>query len=260
MAVHPTAVVHETASLGDVEIGPYAVIGEGVTLADGVAVGPHAVIRGVTSIGVNTVVDAHAVLGGEAQDDRHEQGSGTRLEIGSGNTIREFCTIHVGSSAGRGLTRIGDDCVLMSHSHVAGDADIGSGATLSSGAMLAGNVDIGAGAVLGVGAAVHQYCRIGRLAMVGQGSMCTQDVPPFSLAQGDRARLFGLHVVGLKRSGLPPETVGALKDAWRLLFTEGLPIRAAMARVQRRDIAEVQELVDFVSSTKRGIARSVGRG
>lgn len=257
--MHPTAVVDPSATLGDVEVGPYAVIGANVTLADGVVVGPHAVVLGPTTVGARTRIDAHAVVGGEAQDNRHDPSVETRLVIGEDNVIREFCTVHRGSSAGRQLTQIGDRCVFMSHSHVACDGKVGNDVVLSTSATLAGNVDVGHGAVLGVGAAVHQFCRIGRLAMVGQGAMCTQDVPPFSLAQGDRARLFGLHVVGLKRAGVSPEAVGHLKEAWRILFTEGLPLRAAVARVEDAELAEVAELLAFVSSSRRGIARSVGR-
>lgn len=259
MSIHPTAVVDPSATLGDVEVGPFAVIGAGVTLADGVVVGPHAVIQGPTTIGARTRIDAHAVVGGEAQDNRHDPAMETRLLIGEDNVIREFVTVHRGSSAGRALTVIGNGCVLMSHTHVACDALVGDGVVLSTGCTLAGNVDVGDGAVIGAAAVAHQYCRIGRLAMVGQGAMCTQDIPPFSLAQGDRARLFGLHVVGLKRAGIDASTVGPLKDAWRVLFTEGLPLRAAVARVGHADVPEVAELLSFVSSSRRGIARSVGR-
>ncbi|MCO4743167.1 MAG: acyl-ACP--UDP-N-acetylglucosamine O-acyltransferase [Proteobacteria bacterium] len=260
MAIHPTAVIDETAKLGDVEIGPFAVIGAGVTLADGVSVGPHAVVMGPTSVGEGTRIDAHAVLGGAPQDNQHDASVATRLEIGARNQFREFTTVHRGSSAGRGVTRIGDENYFMSQTHVACDASVGNGVTLSTAATLAGHVDVGDGAVLGVGAAIHQYCRIGRLAMVGQGAMCTQDVPPFTLAQGDRARLFGLNVAGLRREKVQTDAVSALKDAWRVLFTDGLPLRVAMGRVRAQDsVAEVDELLAFLAESKRGIARAVGR-
>lgn len=259
MAIHPTAVVHETAQLGDVEIGPYVVIGAEVILANGVVVGPHAVIHGPTTIGEDTHIDGHAVLGGAPQDERHDATVRTTLQIGARNHFREFTTVHRGSSAGRGITSIGDDNYFMCQTHVACDAEVGSGVTLSTAATLAGSVQVGDGAVLGVGAAIHQNCRIGRLAMVGQGAMCTQDVPPFTLAQGDRARLFGLNVTGLRRakiSGVPQ-----LKDAWRVLFTEGLPLRSGLVRVrdQGENTEEVVELLAFLSSSERGVARAVGK-
>jgi UDP-N-acetylglucosamine acyltransferase len=259
MSVHPTAVIDPSATLGEVTVGPFAVVGPDVTLADGVVLGSHAVVRGPATIGARTRIDSHAVIGGEPQDDRHDASVETRLVIGEDNVIREFVTIHRGSSAGRGLTVIGNRCILMSHTHVAGDSQVGDEVTLSTGAKLSGNVDVGHRAVVGAAAVVHQYCRIGRLAMVGQGAMCTQDIPPFTLAQGDRARLFGLHVVGLKRSGVSAHAVSSLKDAWRVLFTEGLPLRAALSRVQGTELSEVAELLAFVSNSQRGIARSVGR-
>ena len=150
---------------------------------------------------------------------------------------------------------------MVTLAHIACDAVVGNGVTLSTAATLAGHVDVGDGAVLGVGAAVHQFCRIGRLAMVGQGAMCTQDVPPFSLAQGDRARLFGLNVGGLRRSKVDTAAVTELKDAWRLLFTEGLPLRVATARVRdgSSNTDEVLELLDFLAQSKRGVARAIGR-
>ena len=259
MSIHPTAKVDPKAQFGDVQVEAYAVIGSGVSLADGVRVGPHAVIYGPTSIGEGTQISAHAVIGGAPQDDRHDDSVETRLVIGRDTVIREFCTIHRGSSAVRGLTRVGDGVYMMARCHVGCDATVGDRVTLATGAVLGGHVDVGPGAVLGLGATVHQYCRVGRLAMVAQGAMCTQDVPPFSLAQGDRARLFGLNVRGLKRSAISPEAVGSLKQAWRTLFSEGLPLKAALARVRGSSVAEVEELVEFASSSTRGIARSVGR-
>lgn len=257
MGVHKTAVVDKKAELGDVEVGPFAVIGAGVVLHDGVVVGPHAVIEGPTTIGKRTRVGAHVVLGGAPQDAKHD-GSPTRLEIGEDNDFREFSTAHRGSSGGRGITRIGARNFFMCNSHVAHDCIVGSDNTFANSAAIAGHVTVGDKIVFGGLAGVHQHARIGRLAMVGGGAMCAQDVPPFTLAQGDRARLFGLNVVGLKRAGLPSDTVSALKAAWRTLFVAGLPMRVAMGQVREQfgSIAEVVELVEFLESTTRGVCRA----
>lgn len=257
MGIHKTAVIDKRAELGDVEIGPYAVIGAGVILHDGVAVGTHAVIDGPTVVGARTRIGHHVVLGGAPQDAKHD-GSATRLEIGADNVFREFATAHRGSSASRGVTRIGDGNFFMCNSHVAHDSIVGNGCMFANSAAIAGHVEVGDGVVFGGLAGVHQYARIGRLAMIGGGAMCAQDVPPFTLAQGDRARLFGLNIVGLKRAGMTPGAVAALKAAWRTLFVSGLAIRAAMnkAREEHPDVPEVVELLTFLEGTSRGVCRA----
>lgn len=258
MAVHPTAVVHPQARIGaGVHIGPFAVIGPEVTLAKGVRVGAHSVIEGRTQIGAETQLSAHVCLGGPPQDRKHD-GVPTRLVIGERNVFREFVTVHCGSSEGRGETRIGDDGYFMANSHVAHDALVGSGVMLANSAAIAGHCEIGDGAVLGGLAGIHQHVRIGRLAMVGAGAMCSQDVPPFTIAQGDRARLFGLNIVGLRRAGVDTEVVRALKEAWRLVFTSGLAMRAGMhqAREAVGGVAEVDAFLAFLDAAPRGVCRA----
>lgn len=257
MAIHPTAVVDPSAQLGEVEIGAFAFVGPDVVLADGVVLRPHAVVLAHTEIGARTEVWSHAVLGGDPQDRKHD-GSGTRLLIGEDNVFREAATAHRGSSAGTGVTRIGDRNYFMVQSHVGHDAVVASDCMLANSVALGGHVAVDDGVVFGGLSAVHQHGRIGRLAMVGGGAMCTQDVPPFTLAQGDRARLFGLNVIGLRRAGLAGEQTSALKSAWRTLFTSGLPIRTAMARVREEHaaVAEVMELLSFLEGTVRGVCRA----
>lgn len=258
MSIHPTAVVHEGAEIGDVEIGPYAVIGGGVTLADGVQVAAHSVVQGRTTVGSGTQIGPHAVLGGPPQDRKHD-GSPTRLVIGERNVFREFSSAHRGSSSDRGLTRIGDDNYFMANSHVAHDCEVGSDCMFANSAAIGGHVTVGDGVVLGGLVGVHQFARIGDLAMVGGGAMCAQDVPPFTLAQGDRARLFGLNVTGLRRAGFDSDQISALKSAWRTLFVSGLPARAAIARVRdESDRPEVLQLVDFLERSERGVCRPAG--
>jgi UDP-N-acetylglucosamine acyltransferase len=255
--VHPTAVVDPRAELGDVEIGPYAVVGPGVTLADGVVVGPHAVVTGPTSIGERTRLDAHAVLGGDPQDLKHG-GAPTRLVVGADNVFREFTTAHRGSTGGRGVTIVGDRNYFMANSHVAHDCTVGSDCMFANSTAIGGHVTVQDRVILGGLVGVHQHARIGRLAMVGGGGMCAQDVPPFTLAQGDRARLYGLNVIGLRRAGFDAAVITALKTAWRLLFGAGAPSRTALdkARAECGDVAEAAELIAFIESSERGVCRA----
>lgn len=257
MSIHPTAIVDPAASLGDVEVGPFAIIGADVELADGVRVGPHCVIEGPCAIGAGTVLHAHVVLGGPPQDQKHDPAVPTRLVIGERNVFREFTTAHRGTSTGRLVTEIGSDNYFMANSHVAHDCVVGDRTMFANSAAIAGHVTVGDGAILGGLCAIHQHCRIGRLAMIGGGAMCAQDVPPFTLAQGDRARLFGLNIIGLRRAGFSNDAITMLKEAWRTLFVDGLPKRVALSRAEAAhgEIAEVAELLAFVRSSERGICR-----
>jgi UDP-N-acetylglucosamine acyltransferase len=258
MPIHPTAIVDPSAELGEVDLGPYAVVGAGVRLHDGVVLGPHAVVSGPTEIGARTRLDAHCVLGGAAQEFKTDPAAPFRLVIGADNVFREFTTAHRGSATGTGVTRIGDRNYFMANSHVAHDCEIGDGCTFANSAAVAGHVHVSDGAILGGLCAVHQHARIGRLAMLGGGAMCAQDVPPFSIAQGDRARLYGLNVIGLKRAGFGTDAMSALKEAWRVLFVGDLPRRTAIAQIQASlgDVPEVAELVAFLESSERGVCRT----
>lgn len=259
MAIHSTAVVSPDATLAaDVTVGPFAVIGPKVTLENGVLVGPHAVITGETTVGARCRLSAHVVLGEGPQDRKHDPDQSTSLIIGPDNVFREFFTAHAGSSAGRGSTKIGAGGYFMASSHVAHDCVVGDRVMFANSVAIAGHVEVGDDAVLGGLCAVHQLCRIGRLSMLGGGAMCAQDVPPFVIAQGDRARIYGLNILGLRRAGLSTETVASLKDAFRVLFTEGLPRRTAMAEVAERHgaCAEVNELLAFLASSERGVCRA----
>ena len=258
MNIHATAVIDPAAVLGDVTIGPYAIIGAGVTLADGVQVGPHCVLQGPLSIGTGTVLSAHVVLGGDPQDRKHDPSVPTLLEIGAHNVFREFSSAHRGTSGGGGLTRIGDHNYFMANSHVAHDCNVGNHTMFANSSAIGGHVEVQDGAILGGLCGVHQHCRIGRLSMVGGGAMCAQDVPPFTMAQGDRARIYGLNIIGLRRAGADNDTISALKDAWRSLFVSGLPKRVAVSRVAELhpNSPEVHELLEFVRGADRGVCRA----
>jgi len=265
MAIHPTAVVHPEASVAEnVEIGPYAVVGARVTLAAGVRLDAHAAVEGPTTIGEGTRIFSFASVGSDPQDLKYD-GEETFLEIGANNLIREGVTISRGTVSGGGVTRIGDNNILMANSHVAHDCVVGSGCIFANSAALAGHVIVEDGAVLGGMAGVHQFARVGRLAMIGAGAMAAQDVPPFTIAQGDRARLFGLNIIGLRRAGFDVDALQPLKAVYRSLFLDGNPLRMAIneARSVHDGISEVHEMLAFIEASQRGVcraARSEGRG
>ena len=245
--IHPTAKVHETA-----RIDPYAIIGEDCVIGAGVHVAPYAVIE-FTEIGENTKIHTHAVVGSSPQDLKYK-GEKTKLIIGKNCTIREFAQINRATIA-TGKTVIGDDCYIMAFTHIAHDVRVGNGVIMVNGATLAGHVEVGDHVVLGGLCAVHQFCRVGTLAMIGGGAMVNQDVIPFAQAQGDRARLVGLNLVGLKRKGYKLSDIEEIKSAYRSLFLSGLTVQDAVEQLEASDpSAEVRSIVAFIRSSKRGIA------
>jgi len=259
MSIHPTAIVESGAELAaDVQIGPYAVIGADVELHAGVTVGAHSVLTGPIVVGQNTRIFQHVVLG-EVPQDKKYNGEPSRLVIGSGNIFREFSTVNRGTGD-QGVTEIGQDNLFMAYAHVAHDCVIGNRCVLANASQLAGHVQIANDVVIGGLVGVHQYCRIGRCAMLGGGAKAAQDVPPFTIAQGDRARLYGLNIVGLRRNSFDLDVVGGLKSAYRQLFHHGLPLRIALEQVREAyaEVPEVAELVEFIEGSTRGICRSAG--
>ena len=201
MSVHPTAVVAPGARLHPtVEVGPFAVIGPQVTIGAGTTVGPHAVIEGRTRLGERNRVFQFASVGAQPQDLKYA-GEDSALEIGNENLIREFTTLHKGTTGGGGVTRIGDRNLFMAYAHVAHDCQVGNGCVFANAATLGGHVEVGDHVILGGLAAVHQHTRIGRHAFVAGGAMVVMDVPPFCTAQGDRAELVGVNSIGLARHG-----------------------------------------------------------
>lgn len=256
--IHPSASVDTRAHLDDdVEVGAFAVIGADVEIATGNRVGDHAVILGPTRIGPDNHIHAHACIG-DAPQDLGYRGEPTRLEIGAGNVIREFVTIHRGSPKDTGCTRVGDGGLYMVASHIAHDCRVGDGVILANCATLAGHVTVGDHANIAGLTAVHQFVRIGRHAMIGGGSIVVQDIPPFLLAAGNHARLHGLNRRGLERHDFPPEILRALKRAYRRLFRSGERLTEAAAGLRGEGLTEwpaVAELIAFVTDSHRGVAR-----
>lgn len=255
--IDPKAVIDPTAKLGaNVSVGPYTVIGPDVEIGDDTWIGPHVVIRGPTRIGRGNRIFQFASVGEDPQDKKYK-GEPTLLEIGDGNVIREFVTMHRGTEKGGGVTRIGNDNLFMAYSHVAHDCQIGNRVIMANAATLAGHVVVEDGANIAGLAAIHQFIRIGRHAMVGGGSIVVLDVPPFTMAAGNHARLYGLNVRGLRRAGISAESIAALKQAYRLLYRSGLGLAAACERIRHElpPTPELAHLLDFIERTQRGLTR-----
>ena len=255
--IHPTAVIARGAELDStVEVGPFAVIGARVKISARTRVGPHAVIEGDTTIGEGNHIFQFAALGAIPQDLTYA-GEPTRLVIGNGNSFREFCTVHIGTAQGGGITRVGDKCLLMANSHVAHDVQLGHSCILANSAALAGHVQVEDHVIFGGLSAVHQFTRVGRLAFVSGGSMVTQDVPPYVIVQGDRAEVAGINTVGLTRAGFDEHALMRVKNAYKILYRMKLGLREAVARVRAEcgGHSEIDHLVAFLEGTERGIAR-----
>jgi UDP-N-acetylglucosamine acyltransferase len=257
MSVHPTAIVTPGAKLHPtVEVGPYAVIGPQVEIGAGTTVGPHAVIDGRTRLGERNKVFQFASVGAQPQDLKYA-GEDSALEIGNENLIREFTTLHKGTAGGGGVTRIGNGNLFMAYAHVAHDCQVGNGCVLANAATLGGHVEVGDHVIIGGLAAVHQFTRIGPHAFVAGGAMVVMDVPPFCTAQGDRAELVGINSIGLARHGFSEEQIGRVKEAYRILFRSKLPLEEAVERLRTElgDQGEVQALLAFVTTSRRGLTR-----
>jgi UDP-N-acetylglucosamine acyltransferase len=255
--IHPTAIIHPGAALDtDVEIGPYAVIGEHVKIGRGTRIGPSAVVDGWTEIGENNQIFHLSSIGAIPQDLKY-RGEQTYLRIGNGNIIREFATIHLGTVTGDGETTIGNNNLFMAYCHVAHDCHIGNHVIMANGSTLAGHVTVEDFAILGGLSAVHQFTRVGESAMLSGGTMVGQDVLPFSVASGNRAKSYGLNSVGLKRRRFSPDLISRIKTAYRLIIRSGLRLDEALHRV-RSEVPlspEIEHLIAFAERSERGICR-----
>jgi len=255
--IHPTAVIDRHAELDStVQVAPYAVIGPKVKIGPRTRVGPHAVVEGDTTIGADNVVFQFASVGAIPQDLKYA-GEPTRLVIGDGNQIREFSTVHIGTAAGGGVTRLGNRCLFMANSHVAHDVQLGDGCVLANSTALAGHVVVEDHVIFGGLSAVHQFTRIGRLAFVSGGAMVTQDVPPYVTVQGDRAEVVGLNTVGLTRAHFDEHAIARVKGAYKIVFRSKMGLREAVAHVKAEygGHAEIDHFVAFLEGSQRGIAR-----
>jgi UDP-N-acetylglucosamine acyltransferase len=255
--IHPTAIVSEKAKIGaDCHIGAYCTVGDEVVLGARVHLESHVVVDGKTSIGDETRVFPFVSIGLAPQDLKYK-GEPTATEIGQRNHIREFVTIHRGTEGGGGVTRIGDDNLLMAQAHVAHDCRIGSEVIMANAATLAGHVEIADRANVGAYSGVHQFCRVGREAFVGGYSVVVKDALPFAISQGNHAKCYGLNRLGMKRRGHSKETIEKLHHAYHLLLSSKLNTTQAVERMKEEitDCAEVDYLIEFIESSKRGVVK-----
>ena len=248
-SIHAAAIVEDGAEIGpDCSIGPFSVIGPQVRLGRGVVVKSHAVVTGRTEVGDETVIFPFASVGEIPQDLKY-QGEDSQLIVGRRNRIREGATINTGTEGGGWVTRVGDDCLFMTGSHVGHDAQVGNGVIMANNAALAGHCIIGDGVIIGGLSGIHQFVRVGKGAIIGAVTMVTNDVIPYGLVQGPRGVLDGLNLVGLKRRGLRRDRISALRAAYREL-SEGTGTfheRAERLATAGGDSAEVREILDFIT-------------
>jgi UDP-N-acetylglucosamine acyltransferase len=255
--IHPTAIIHPAARLGSgASIGAYSLIGEHVEIGDNTSIGPHVVVEGHTRIGRDNRIFQFCSLGAAPQDMKYAA-EPTRLEIGDRNTIREFCTFNCGTIQDVGVTRLGDDNWIMAYVHLAHDCQIGSHTVFANHATLGGHVHVGDWAILGGFAGVHQFGRIGPHSFVGFGSMLSQDVPPYVTVSGNPAAAHGINSEGLKRRGFSPESIAAIKRAYKQIYKSGLKLDEARLAITAEESShpELSLLVRFLSEPGRGIVR-----
>lgn len=257
MFVHPTAIVSREVELEeDVYVGAFSVIEGRVRIGKGTRIGNRVSIKGWVEIGKNCKIYDGAVLGEEPQHLKY-RGEETKLIIGDGVVIREYCTIHRGTALDKGVTKVGNNCYLMVGTHIAHDCIIGDGVITANNVAIGGHVEIGKFAVLGGLCAVHQFARIGEYAMVGGLTGVSLDVPPYTVAVGERAKLYGINVRGLRRHNFPEERIRRLKRAYRIIFRTTLSKEEAIRKVLEEvgETEEIRTLINFLRSTKRGITK-----
>lgn len=255
--IHQTAIVDEQAEIaGDVEIGPYCVVGPGVKLGKGTKLKSHVVVQGRTSLGQGNTIFSFASVGSVPQDLKYK-GEPSELLIGDRNIIREYVSLNPGTKGGGMLTRVGNENLLMMYCHIAHDCILGNRNVIANGATLGGHVVIQDHVIVGGLVGVHQFVKIGSSAIVGAGSMVSKDVPPFCNATGDRARLHGLNLEGLRRRGFDKAKLDTLKKAYRIIFQSKMKTAEALNKV-RAEIppsTEIDLLVSFIESSQRGVCR-----
>ena len=252
--IHPSAVIEDGASIADdVKIGAFAFVSSKSILKSGVEVMQGAQICGETFIGENTKIYQYAVVGMPPQDTGYTKEDAVKVIIGKNCLIREFVTINAGTTHGGGVTRVGDDCFIMIYCHIAHDCQVASNVIMANSATLAGHVEIGSYTVIGGMTPIHQFVKIGEGCMIGGASAISQDIPPFCLAEGNRAVVKGLNAIGLKRR-FEKEDIRALQGAFRKLFRSGEPIKDVADEFLKNEKNEkVLQLCSFIKETTRGI-------
>jgi UDP-N-acetylglucosamine acyltransferase len=259
--IHSTAIIDPKAELdGSVEVGAYSIIGPHVKIGARSKIGPHVVVDGHTTIGCDNTFFQFSSIGGPPQDKKYA-GEPTRLEIGDRNLIREFCTFNRGTAQDQGVTKLGNDNWMLAYVHLAHDCQVGNNTIFSNNASLGGHVHVGDWVIVSGFAAVHQFCKIGDHAFVGMNTSLTQDVPPFVLLSGNPAAPHGINIEGLKRRGFTREQIGALRNAYKMIYKSGLTLEEAKAAIlaaetETPDAADyLRQMREFLDTTTRGIVR-----
>jgi UDP-N-acetylglucosamine acyltransferase len=257
MKIHPTAIISPDAHLEEgVEIGPYSIIGSDVKIGKNTLIGPHTVIDDYTHIGESNNIFQFCSIGAPPQDLKFG-GEKTRVIIGNFNTIREFVTIHRATTADIGVTIIGDHNLLMAYTHVAHNCKLDNNIIMSNAATLAGHIHIEDYAIISGLTGIHQFCRIGEHCMIGGASAVVKDIPPYVIAQGNHAKLFGLNLIGLKRRNFSEKTIKAISEAYRIIFRSKLLLEDAIkkAEAEVENLPEVNHFIKFIKESERGVCR-----
>ncbi|HOX09659.1 MAG TPA: acyl-ACP--UDP-N-acetylglucosamine O-acyltransferase [Candidatus Omnitrophota bacterium] len=252
--IHPTAIIGGKAVLGDVDVGPYAIIEDGAAIGDGTSILAHAYVAGGTTIGKDCEIHMGAVVGHIPQHLKYK-GARTYLKIGDRNIIREYCSIHRGFEEGS-ATAIGDGNLFMGLSHIAHDSRIGNNIVVCNGALVAGHVTVEDGAFVSGNVTIHQFVKIGTLAMIGGLARVNKDVVPYTLIEGD-SEACSLNIVGIKRSGISAEAAAQIKRIYRLIYRSGLNVSQALAETAKLGALapEAEKMVSFIKSSERGICK-----
>ncbi|GHG01028.1 acyl-ACP--UDP-N-acetylglucosamine O-acyltransferase [Thalassotalea marina] len=255
--IHPQAIIEEGAKIGNnVTIGPWTYISKDVEIGDDCHIGPNVVINGPTVLGKGNRIFQFASIGEECQDLKYD-GEPTKLIVGDNNVFRESCTVHRGTIQDNGETIIGSNNLFMAYTHVAHDCVVGNNCILANNASIAGHVHVGDFAILGGQSGVHQFCHIGAHSFIAATSLILKDVPPYVMASGNAAKPYGLNSEGLKRRGFEPETIRAIKKAYRKVYRDGLTVEQAVSAIEQElpASAELKLFVEFIQSSNRGIIR-----
>jgi len=251
--IHPTAIIEAGATIGkNVSIGAYSYISKDVSIGDNTKIGSHTLIEGNTTIGNGNEIFSHAVIGSIPQDLKYS-GEKVELIIGNNNKIREFTLINPGTKGGGGVTKIGNNNLLMGYVHIAHDVIIQNNCILANAATLAGHVELGSGVVIGGLTPIHQFVKIGDMAMIAGASAVSQDVPPYCLVEGNRAKLRGLNLTGLRRN-IATEDINRIKSAYRELFSGTRPLKEVAKELSRSENSYISNLAQFILNSTRGIA------
>ena len=257
MKIHPTAIISSDAHLEEgVEIGPYSIIGSDVKIGKNTIIGPHTVIDDYTHIGEGNHIFQFCSIGAPPQDLKFG-GEKTRVVIGDFNTIREFVKIHRSTTTDIGVTVIGDHNLIMAYCHVAHNCKLGNNVIMSNAATLAGHIHIDDYAIISGLTGIHQFCHVGEHCMIGGCSAVVKDIPPYVIAQGNHAKLFGLNLIGLKRRNFPEKTIKAISESYRIIFRSKLLLEDAIKKVEAQveDLPEVRKFVKFIKESERGVCR-----